>query len=49
MATDPAGAAQIREAVTRSLNQDIEIAFASALRDRAQPRVNRVLLDNLVE
>lgn len=48
-AKDPAGFAQIREAMTRALDQDIEVVFASALRDRAQPRVNRALLDNLVE
>ena len=48
-ASDPAGAATMREALTRALNQDVEIVFATALRDRARPRVNRTLLDNLVE
>lgn len=48
-ALDPAGMAQLREAMTRAIDQDVEIVFASALRDRAQPRVNRALLDNLIE
>ena len=49
MASDPAGAAQIREALTRAIDQDVEIVFASALRQRAQPRINRTMLDNLIE
>ena len=39
---------QMRDALTRALDQDVEIVFAAALRDRAQPRVNRALLDSLV-
>jgi peptidyl-prolyl cis-trans isomerase D len=48
-ASDPAGAATMREALTRALDQDVQVVFATALRDRARPRVNRTLLDNLVE
>ncbi len=48
-AADPAAAAQLREALDRSLAQDITVVFATGLRDRAQPRVNRTMLDSLVE
>jgi len=46
-ASDPAGAAQIREALARALQQDVEVVFASTLRDRAQPRVNQSLLNSV--
>jgi peptidyl-prolyl cis-trans isomerase D len=46
---DPAGAAQMREALARALQQDVEVVFASTLRERAQPRVNRTLLDSVTE
>ena len=49
MANDPVGAAQFRDALTKALNQDMQIAFASALRARAQPRINGPLLDSLLQ
>ena len=48
-AQDAAGVAKLRDVVARDLAQDIEIVFAGAVRVRAQPRVNRALLDTLVE
>ena len=48
-AKDPAGAALARQALTQSLDSDVEVIFASALRERTQPKVNRTMLDNLVE
>ena len=47
--TDPVGTAQMRTALTRSLNQDLEITYAAALRDRAKPRVNQSLLESLIQ
>ena len=48
-AADPAGATQMRAALTRALDQDYQVVFASALRDREHPRVNRTLLDSFSE
>ncbi len=47
--TDPLGAAQMRMALARSLDQDMEITYAAALRDRAKPRVNQALLESLIQ
>ncbi len=48
-ATDPAGAGQMRTALTRSIDQDIEITYAAALRDRAKPTVNQAMLESLIQ
>ncbi|MDT7950520.1 MAG: peptidyl-prolyl cis-trans isomerase [Acetobacteraceae bacterium] len=48
IAQDPVGAAQFRDALTKALDQDMEVVFATAQRDRAQPRVNREMLDSLL-
>lgn len=48
-ARDPAAAEQTRRALTASLDQDVEITFATAIRDRAKPTVNRTLLNSLSE
>lgn len=48
-AKDPAGAAEAREAMTRSLGQDVQVVFANALRNGAAWNVNQTLLDNLVQ
>jgi peptidyl-prolyl cis-trans isomerase D len=48
-AADPAGAAQMREALTQSLDRDVGAVFATTLRDRAQPRVNRTLMSTITE
>ncbi|MDP9095849.1 MAG: peptidyl-prolyl cis-trans isomerase, partial [Pseudomonadota bacterium] len=48
IAQDPIGAAQFRDSLTKALDQDVEIVFATTLRDRAQPQVNRAMLDSLL-
>jgi len=48
-AADPLGTAQIRTALTQAIGQDIELTFAATLRDRANPQVNRSLLDSMVQ
>ena len=47
--TDPAGIAQIRTALNRSFEQDIELTYATALRDRDQPTLNRQLFESLTQ
>ena len=48
-ASDPAGAAQLRTALERSIGQDAEILYANALRERAKPTVNQAMLDSLTQ
>jgi len=48
-AADPAGTAQIRTALTQAIGQDIEMTFAAVLRDRANPQVNRTMLDSMAQ
>ena len=38
-ATDPVGYGQTRDGLARSMGEDLTMAFAAALRERAQPRV----------
>lgn len=45
---DPAGYSQVREAITRSISNDFAAVFADALRDRAQPRINQEVLNNII-
>jgi peptidyl-prolyl cis-trans isomerase D len=47
--TDPAGAAQMRTALSRSIDQDMEITYAAALRDRVKPTVNQAMLESLIQ
>ena len=49
IAQDPIGAAQFRDSLTKALDQDMEIVFATTLRDRAKPQVNRTMLDSLIQ
>lgn len=49
LAADPAGAAQIRTALTQAIGQDIELTVAAALRIQAKPLVNRTLLDSMTQ
>ena len=46
--TDPTGYSQVRQAVTQSIGADLNTVFADALRERAQPRINQSVLDNIV-
>jgi peptidyl-prolyl cis-trans isomerase D len=45
--TDPAGYAEVRQAVARSIAGDLAGVFAEALRARAQPRINQSVLDSV--
>ena len=47
--SDPAAAAQMRVALNESMAQDVEMAYAAALRQRAKPTVNRPLFESLVQ
>jgi hypothetical protein len=44
---DPAGYAQVRQAVGRSIGTDLASVFADALRTRAAPRINQSVVDNV--
>jgi peptidyl-prolyl cis-trans isomerase D len=44
---DPAGFGEVRQAVTRSVGSDIATTFLEALRERAQPRINQKVVDNV--
>ncbi|CAH2599795.1 Peptidyl-prolyl cis-trans isomerase ppiD [Rhodovastum atsumiense] len=46
---DPIGYGQVRDALARSIGNDMEAVFATALRDRAAPRVNRAMLDSVAQ
>jgi len=48
-ATDPLGTAQIRTALTQAIGQDIELTVAATLRARANPQVNRTLLNSMIQ
>ena len=44
---DPAGYAQVRQAVGRSIGTDLAGVFTDALRTRAAPRINQSVVDNV--
>ncbi len=46
---DPAGYQKVRDALTRSIANDIELAYVRGLRDRAQPQVNQAALDRVAQ
>ncbi len=46
-ATDQAGYVQMREALAKSMADDAETMFATAVRNRANPKVNRAQLEQL--
>lgn len=48
-ATDPAGFAELRTQLARAMADDTEALFAVAVRNRANPKLNRALLDTLVQ
>jgi peptidyl-prolyl cis-trans isomerase D len=48
-AADPIGYGQIRDALVKAMSDDIETVFTTAVRDRAQPRINRAQLDSLAQ
>ncbi len=46
---DPAGYTQVRDGLSRSVGDDLEMTFAGALRQRAGVQVNQALLNNFVQ
>lgn len=48
-ASDPVMLAQLRTVLDGALGQDMDAVFANALRGRAQPTVNRSMLESLVQ
>jgi peptidyl-prolyl cis-trans isomerase D len=44
---DPTGYGQVREAVVRSIGNDMTTVFAEALRQHAEPRINQAVLDSV--
>ncbi len=48
-AADPLGFGQMRDTLARGIAEDTELAFATALRDRAKPQINATLLDSVVQ
>jgi peptidyl-prolyl cis-trans isomerase D len=48
-AGDAAGFAELRTQLARAMADDTEALFAVAVRDRANPKLNRALLDTLVQ
>jgi peptidyl-prolyl cis-trans isomerase D len=46
---DPPAYAQVRDGLTRSVGDDLELTFAGALRKRAGVQVNEVLLNNFIQ
>ena len=48
-AGDAAGFAELRTQFARAMADDTEALFAVAVRDRANPKLNRALLDTLVQ
>jgi peptidyl-prolyl cis-trans isomerase D len=45
---DATGYSQVREAVTQSIGNDLTSLFADALRERANPRINQPVLNNVI-
>jgi hypothetical protein len=48
-AADPAGAEQLRAAVTRTVAGDMSEVLSEALRLRANPRINQANVDQIVQ
>jgi len=49
VADDPGGFKQVRDAVAGSIGNDIVTIFATAVRDRANPRINKENYDSVVQ
>ena len=47
--TDPLGFGQTRDALARAFGDDVENVFASAVRDRAKPTINRAAVEGLAQ
>jgi peptidyl-prolyl cis-trans isomerase D len=46
---DPSAYNQVREQLARSLGDDLELAFAGALRERVNPRINQTILNSIIQ
>ncbi len=46
-ANDPIGYGQVREALNQAIASDMEGVYATAVRERAKPQVNRTVLDSM--
>ena len=46
---DPVGYGQVRDALTSAIGDDVQTVFATAVRERANPRVNAAALDSIVQ
>ncbi|MBU6499923.1 MAG: peptidyl-prolyl cis-trans isomerase, partial [Rhodospirillales bacterium] len=46
---DPIGFGQVRDALTKALGDDVQSVLTIALRDRAQPTINKALLDSVTQ
>ena len=46
---DPIGYGQVRDALNRAMAQDVAEAFAIAVRNQAQPRINRNAIDMIAQ
>jgi peptidyl-prolyl cis-trans isomerase D len=44
---DPVGFGQVQQALAGSIGQDIQAVFATAVRDRAKPRINQAAVDSI--
>jgi len=49
VAHDPGGFQQVRNAVSASIGDDMATIFVQALRDRANPRINKENYDSIVQ
>ena len=48
-ASDPAALGEVRARLERAVGEDVELVYAGDLRDRANPRVNRQLLNSVAQ
>jgi peptidyl-prolyl cis-trans isomerase D len=46
-AADAIGFGRIRDALTQAIGNDMEVVFTNAVREHAQPRINRPIVDSL--
>ena len=46
---DPVGYKRVRDALTRSIANDIELAYVRGLRNRVQPQINQAVLDHIAQ
>jgi len=47
--TDPVAARALRATLNQSLSEDVAATFASAVRSRARPTINRAMLDSFIQ